>query len=75
MPDELDYAGTDELPADRIHSFIELHIEQGPLLLEEEAVIGVVDRVQGILWHEIVLKGNPIMQALLLCIVEKTQDM
>lgn len=56
--DALDYAGADTLPAHQIHRFIELHIEQGPVLLENQAEIGVVDRVQGILWEEITFKGE-----------------
>ena len=56
--DELRYAGNDNLPTDRIRSFVELHIEQGPVLLDEDVTIGVVDNVQGIVWDEVVLKGE-----------------
>ena len=56
--DEQTYSGADELPVHRIASFLELHIEQGPILLESDTVIGVVDRVQGILWDEVQLTGE-----------------
>lgn len=56
--DELDrigYAGTDE-PAP-VHAFVELHIEQGPVLEREGIAIGVVDSVQGIRWTEVTVTG------------------
>ena len=56
--DENEYAGTDEWPLYLIQSFIELHIEQGPVLLENKATIGIVDSVQGILWKKVTLKGE-----------------
>ncbi len=34
-------------PAEEIHAFVELHIEQGPILDREGLSIGVVDRVKG----------------------------
>ena len=33
-------------------AFVELHIEQGPLLEAESKTIGVVDRGQGIIWYD-----------------------
>src|SRR5437016_5241349 len=33
-------------------AFVELHIEQGPLLEAENKTIGVVDRGQGIVWYD-----------------------
>ena len=56
--DELAYNGQDDFPVESIDCFVELHIEQGPVLLDKELVIGIVDRVQGILWEEIVLEGE-----------------
>ena len=35
-------------PARWPHAFVELHIEQGPILDEEKVQIGVVESVQGI---------------------------
>ena len=37
--------------------FIELHIEQGPILDKEKIDIGVVEGVQGISWTEVTIKG------------------
>jgi N-carbamoyl-L-amino-acid hydrolase len=41
----------------RPHAFVELHIEQGPILDEEKARIGVVESVQGISWTEYTVTG------------------
>jgi N-carbamoyl-L-amino-acid hydrolase len=38
--------------ADQALAFVELHIEQGPLLEAENKTIGVVDRGQGIIWYD-----------------------
>jgi N-carbamoyl-L-amino-acid hydrolase len=39
------------------HAFLELHIEQGPILDEEKVEIGVVESVQGISWTEYTVTG------------------
>ena len=39
------------------HAFVELHIEQGPILDEEKVRIGVVESVQGISWTEYTVTG------------------
>ena len=39
------------------HAFVELHIEQGPILDEERVQIGVVESVQGISWTEYTVTG------------------
>jgi N-carbamoyl-L-amino-acid hydrolase len=41
----------------RPHAFLELHIEQGPILDEEKTRIGVVESVQGISWTEYAVTG------------------
>jgi len=41
----------------RPHAFVELHIEQGPILDEEKVRIGVVEGVQGISWTEYTATG------------------
>ena len=38
--------------------YIELHIEQGPLLEREGALIGVVEGIQGTRWLEVVIEGQ-----------------
>ena len=40
------------------HCFVELHIEQGPILEDEGVEIGVVTGVQGISWTELTITGR-----------------
>ncbi|MBT6037036.1 MAG: hydantoinase/carbamoylase family amidase, partial [Kordiimonadaceae bacterium] len=40
------------------HAFIELHIEQGPILEKENIKIGAVENVQGISWTSVTIKGQ-----------------
>ena len=51
------YLGTAPPGAIRPHAFLELHIEQGPILDEERIRIGVVESVQGISWTEYTVTG------------------
>ncbi len=51
------YAGTAECGGRTFRAFLELHIEQGPILEAEAATIGVVEGVQGIRWMDITLEG------------------
>ena len=41
----------------KIHAFFELHIEQGPILEDENIDIGVVTHGQGQRWYEVTLTG------------------
>lgn len=51
------YAGP-MLPGSLVpHTYLELHIEQGPLLEAEGRRIGVVDSLQGISWQRITIEG------------------
>ncbi|MCB9567045.1 MAG: M20 family metallo-hydrolase [Myxococcales bacterium] len=50
------YAG-DATPGLRAHAYVELHIEQGPVLDREGITIGAVTGVQGISWTEVTLRG------------------
>ena len=52
------YAGTAPTPAPAPHAFVELHVEQGPVLDREGIEIGVVESVQGISWTEIEILGT-----------------
>jgi len=52
------YAGTEPCPARPPHAFIELHIEQGPVLEAEGFTIGAVTGVQGISWTEVSVVGQ-----------------
>ncbi len=51
------YRGDTRTGSDRAYCFIELHIEQGPVLNREGTAIGVVEGVQGISWTEFVIGG------------------
>jgi len=52
------YAGT--VPVGRIvpHAYVELHIEQGPVLETESIQIGAVQDLQGISWQRIEITGQ-----------------
>lgn len=52
------YAGDVEPTTLRPHDYVELHIEQGPILDAERIQIGVVETLQGISWQRIVIDGN-----------------
>ena len=62
LGDELErigYAGAAPCPtAAPPHAYVELHIEQGPVLEAEGVTIGVVEGVQGISWTEIAIVGQ-----------------
>jgi beta-ureidopropionase / N-carbamoyl-L-amino-acid hydrolase len=40
------------------HAFVELHIEQGPVLEAEGVTIGAVENLQGISWQEVSISGT-----------------
>lgn len=52
------YAGAAPIPAVAPRAFVELHVEQGPVLDREGIDIGVVESVQGISWTEIEILGT-----------------
>jgi beta-ureidopropionase / N-carbamoyl-L-amino-acid hydrolase len=53
------YSGSVPCPGARFpDSFVELHIEQGPILEDEGIGIGVVEGVQGISWTELTISGQ-----------------
>lgn len=59
--DELDrigYRGPAPCPGLVPHAFVELHIEQGPVLEQAGLDIGVVESVQGISWTELTITGQ-----------------
>ena len=51
------YAGTEEPGFLKPCAFVELHIEQGPVLDAEGYTIGAVEDLQGISWQEITIEG------------------
>ena len=59
--DELErigHRGTSPCPGTSPRAFVELHIEQGPVLEVEGVTIGAVTGVQGISWTEITITGE-----------------
>lgn len=61
LRDELErigYLGDAPLTLYRPHAFVELHIEQGPVLDIEGIVIGAVRDLQGISWQEVTITGQ-----------------
>jgi N-carbamoyl-L-amino-acid hydrolase len=59
--DELErigYLGDAPLPLYRPHAFVELHIEQGPVLDIEGVTIGAVENLQGISWQQVSITGQ-----------------
>ncbi len=52
------YLGTAPLPLARPRAFVELHIEQGPVLDAEGGLIGAVHNVQGISWQALSISGQ-----------------
>ena len=52
------YLGEEEVGARKMHAFFELHIEQGPILENENKDIGVVTHGQGLKWLETTVIGK-----------------
>ncbi len=52
------YLGPTPCPGAAPHAFVELHIEQGPVLEAENVRIGAVTGVQGISWQELRITGQ-----------------
>jgi len=51
------YAGTARCGNTPVHAYVELHIEQGPVLDADGFTIGAVEGVQGISWTEFTVGG------------------
>lgn len=60
---ECGYSAMDSLyakrPADSIHAYVELHIEQGPILDQMGFSVGVVDAIAGLFKWDVSLIGTP----------------
>ena len=52
------YSGVAPCPGLVPHAFVELHIEQGPMLEANGVRIGAVTSVQGISWQEVTIMGQ-----------------
>ena len=55
---EIGYAGTDNVSSVEHEVYFEIHIEQGPILQDEEIQIGVVTSVQGMRWFRVGISGQ-----------------
>jgi len=61
MGEELErigYNGAEEMGNRTLKAFFEAHIEQGPILEDEDITIGVVTDAQGQRWYEVKLTGQ-----------------
>lgn len=56
--ERIGYRGTVQIGAIPVYAYVELHIEQGPVLEAEGPVIGAVEMVQGISWTECTIQGQ-----------------
>jgi N-carbamoyl-L-amino-acid hydrolase len=54
---KIGYAGPAPCGQPRVHAYVELHVEQGPVLDLEGITIGAVQGVQGISWTEFTVAG------------------
>jgi N-carbamoyl-L-amino-acid hydrolase len=52
------YAGSKRCGEIRPHAFVELHIEQGPVLDRANEALAVVQDLQGISWQEVNIRGT-----------------
>jgi N-carbamoyl-L-amino-acid hydrolase len=52
------FEGAEPVGSRKLHSYFELHIEQGPILEDENLDIGVVTHGQGLTWLQITLIGK-----------------
>lgn len=52
------YLGDAPVPLNTPHAYVELHIEQGPVLDIDGVTIGAVENLQGISWTEVSITGQ-----------------
>jgi N-carbamoyl-L-amino-acid hydrolase len=55
--DRVGYGGGADFNGLPIRAYVELHIEQGPILEQEGCTIGIVEAVQGLKWLTFTLRG------------------
>jgi N-carbamoyl-L-amino-acid hydrolase len=56
--ERIGYAGSEEPGFLKPHAYVELHIEQGPVLEREGVPVGAVENLQGISWQRITIEGE-----------------
>ena len=52
------YRGPEKAGSRKFSAMFELHIEQGPILEDEQKMIGIVQGVQGMRWYEVTVTGQ-----------------
>ena len=55
---QIGYSGTDSISPSEFSCYLEIHIEQGPILQDEDLQIGVVTAVQGMRWFRVGITGQ-----------------
>ena len=55
---DVGYCGSYNRGLDDVGYFVELHIEQGPVLYNAKASIGIVENISGILWLTVEIRGE-----------------
>ena len=55
--ERIGYAGAHQPGFLKPHAYVELHIEQGPVLEREGVTIGAVENLQGISWQRLTIEG------------------
>jgi len=60
--ERIGYRGDQPASSRSLKAAFEVHIEQGPILEQEERQIGVLSGIQGLRWYDLIL--DPVMQAL-----------
>ena len=56
--ERIGYAGSEAPGFLKPHAYVELHIEQGPVLEREGFSIGAVENLQGISWQRVTIEGE-----------------
>lgn len=57
--ENIGYLGDDSFKPSQVKAAFEVHIEQGPILENENLQIGVLSGVQGMNWYDLILEGQP----------------
>ena len=55
---QIGYAGPEKVGGRRVGAYFEAHIEQGPILEDENKVLGVVVGALGLRWYDVVITGQ-----------------
>lgn len=56
--EKIGYAGSLQRSLDDVEYMVELHVEQGPVLYEENIPIGIIENITGIAWIFVTIQGQ-----------------